>query len=134
MKTRNGYVSNSSSSSFVICGKSITLKQARKLVNDNSKTIMCVAAGRGISGDVEDFIFRMTPYRLKQLKGIRIGDSKFFDVAQSWDLEWSNNIVETTCDFDDVEVIVCNKDNSSPDTDSDDDEKFKEWIDVHRSF
>lgn len=60
MKYREGYVSNSSSSSFMIRGKEIKDKTALKNVIEDGRTVWFVGEGEGTSGDVADFIMKLT--------------------------------------------------------------------------
>ena len=64
MKTRLGFVSNSSSSSCVLTGVSVPFKEVQSLVSGGVQ-VWCSHDGGGLSGDCADFVFQVTPERLQ---------------------------------------------------------------------
>ncbi len=71
MKIRNGYVSNSSSSSFVVVGKKINSPE--KALRQGKNVMVYVPAG-GSSGEAEDWSMFLTRETLQMLY-----DSKWFN-------------------------------------------------------
>lgn len=68
MKTRFGYVSNSSSSSFVVYGNKLnTREELEAALAAGRNVVMAVECG-GSSGDNGDFIARITPERYALMK------------------------------------------------------------------
>lgn len=68
MKTRFGYVSNSSSSSFVVYGNKLgTAEEIESALAAGRNVVMAVECG-GSSGDNGDFIARITPERYALMK------------------------------------------------------------------
>ena len=65
MRSRLGYVSNSSSSSFVVYGDEAgSLDEALGWIGGGEKVI-CVSENSGHSGENADVVFTLTPERLK---------------------------------------------------------------------
>lgn len=130
MKTRFGYVSNSSSSSFVIYGDGLKDAAAVKEAVANGKIVYCVDENGGWSGECADFAFRLTPERLEKI-GAHLDDcmrNKRFSAVQ---VEWAS-------DSDEIQFALAHrtgkclfkfrKDERSPATDAVDDEEFVRWI------
>lgn len=130
MKKRGGYVSNSSSSSFIVYGTVCDFDDIARIL-DKGMEVICVDFGAGTSGDCADFVFSMTKERLALLerhkdtirrKGIGI-ICKWFSVSEEmYDEKMSipDLIGGKFFDF--------SMDYNSPSTDSIDDEDFVEWI------
>lgn len=130
MKKRDGYVSNSSSSSFIVYGTVCDFDDIARIL-DQGMEVICVDFGAGTSGDCADFVFSMTKERLALLerhkdtirrKGIGIF-CKWFSVSEEmYDEKMSipDLIGGKFFDF--------SMDYNSPSTDSIDDEDFVEWI------
>lgn len=130
MKKRGGYVSNSSSSSFIVYGTVCDFDDIARIL-DKGMEVICVDFGAGTSGDCADFVFSMTKERLALLerhkdtirrKGICI-ICKWFSVSEEmYDEKMSipDLIGGKFFDF--------SMDYNSPSTDSIDDEDFVEWI------
>lgn len=88
MKIRNGFVSNSSSSSFVIIGKEI--KNPLQALKENKKVFVYIP-GAGTSGDVEDWGMYIDNESYQILK-----TSKWFD-------GWSSKVIYFECSNDYVD-------------------------------
>lgn len=119
MKIRNGYVSNSSSSSFVIFGHKITnpLKSLKE-----GKRVFLYVEGAGTSGECEDWGMFIDEECLKLLN-----KSKWFDYRKDYSIffECKNNFEEDKKDYDKVnvlediegeEIFAFERDYSSPNT------------------
>lgn len=129
MKTRSGYVSNSSSSSFLVYGNRIDFDDIGKLL-ENGEDVLCVDEGAGTSGDCGDFVFRMTKERFEMLwwcgkkfdeMGVDIINAKF----SIQDLDMGNRI--DVPELKGGRFFEYSMDYNSPETDSVDDERFAEW-------
>lgn len=130
MRTRNGYVSNSSSSSFIVYGKELDYYDAIELMADNENKVICILDHKGTSGDVEDFVFRMTNHRMSVLEknGIDVAqmDGRYILVMK----EWFNDggVMNITEPLTGGRIFDVRKDDSSPCTDSDRDRNFARWV------
>ena len=130
MKTRTNYVSNSSSSSFVVYGTICDFEDIAKTL-DQGREVICVECGAGTSGDCADFVFNMTKERLALLE-------KYKDIIRHKGIEIickSFSVSEDRCDerlsMPDLrggQFFDFDMDYSSPKTDRIDDEDFVEWI------
>ena len=124
---RMGYVSNSSSSSFIVYGEVVGYRDA--LERMDGANVYCIVKDGGTSGDVADFIFRMSPGRMDRLAkaGVDVSKEMFIDVGK---------VMKTNgfyvCDIAEPltggGVYDFDMDHSSPGTDSDDDGNFIDWI------
>ena len=88
MKTRSGFVSNSSSSSFMLCGNRIfTLSWYDLAEIMKSSLIVMRKANGGTSGSCEDFLVRMAPdYVDMFMKAyVNIFALEFFDISYMCD-------------------------------------------------
>lgn len=132
MKTRVSFVSNSSSSSFVVIGKPvISLDEAVEL-SKNGHTVIAELDDCGHSGDVEDFIFRITEQTaeiLKNSKRTAYQKPAYIDVSRI--VGESDDYVEISEDDhnDGSRIWFFDKDDSAPGIRLDDDavEMVKEW-------
>ena len=130
MKIRAGYVSNSSSSSFLVYGqRTKDFDKVGEWLREGKKVIGVDRRG-GSSGDCEDFVFVVTEERYDLLKNC-------VSSLKSREVEYISTvftIVEHRFD-ERVEMPSLsggrfyryNRDYSSPSTDAVDDEKFVEW-------
>ncbi len=132
MKIRIGFVSNSSSSSFVVIGKRvISLDEAVEL-SKNGHTVIAELDDCGHSGDVEDFIFRITEETaeiLKNSKRTAYQKPTYIDVSRI--VGESDDCVEISEDDRNGgnRIWFFEKDDSAPGLRLDDDavEMVKEW-------
>ena len=126
MKIRYSYVSNSSSSSFIIYGNKLIYDEAIKAIKDKSKNIMCVFEGAGTSGDCGDFVFTMTKDRFDLFKkyDVSLKDAKFYDVIKIW----GTDIVDVKEPLTGGRLYEVSKDESSPWNDNADDKMFMKWL------
>ena len=125
MKTRSGYVSNSSSSSFLVYANPVSYSAALAMMGE--RNITCVLKGQGTSGDAEDFVFKMTEGRMKILKKnhIDVSDGLFLEIIRKF--EPKDGMVTIDSDLDGGALFDVVKDDSSPYTDDDDDTSFVDW-------
>ena len=135
MSIRYGYVSNSSSSSFIVYGKKLGLSEALELCKVEGNKVACILPGCGHSGDCADFVFTLSEGRLALLKKCGIDISKYEWNAEFYlsKKEWYNelsSIHEVDEPLDGGCLFVVHKDYSSPVTDADDDEGFLEWLGI----
>ena len=122
MKIRNGYVSNSSSSSFYIFGDKIKMNDVEKCFK-KGKRVLLVKESSGISGDSQDFIAEITENNSNVLlKNLQIFDG-FYVIKYEFDgdlIELKNDIFEKFYHF--------YKDYSS----SNDEKDINEWLEIIR--
>jgi hypothetical protein len=134
MKARNGYVSNSSSSSFIVYGRELDYYEALERMADNGNNVMCILDRKGTSGEVEDFVFRMTNRRMNILEsnGIDIEqmNGRYLLVMK----EWFNDggVMDITEPLTGGRIFEITKDDSSPTSDSDNDRNFARWVKSRR--
>ena len=130
MKTRNGYVSNSSSSSFLVYGNECDFNEIESRIEEG-KNVICADYGGGFSGDCADFVFKMTKERLELLKpyfgilrrrGVSIISVDFSLIEDYFDEKTRIPALKGGKFFE------YSRDYSSPHTDSVDDEDFKDWL------
>ena len=114
MKIRNGYVSNSSSSSFVIVGK-ITNNPLKSL-SENKRVMIYVQSG-GNSGDAEDFAMFIDNeiYEIiNNSKWIKYhSEPIYFEVNKHVHLEDSDCLIVNKA-VNDEQILFFNLDYSSP--------------------
>lgn len=132
MKIRNGYVSNSSSSSFLVYGKYLDYHEAMEEFESGNRRIRCILRNRGTSGDCADYVFLLSKKRLKLLDEhqIDITDAMFVDV-EKW--LWFNDdgVVDIDEPLSGGSLISIQQDDSSPyDNMKDGDSKFVEWCEL----
>lgn len=132
MKIRNGYVSNSSSSSFCIVGKEIDNPLERI---KNGKKVWIIVENGGNSGECEDWAMELNLETFEILK-----KSKWYKSHQEysvfieandnavveWDSNEGDNVLKVEKDIDEC-VFAFNRDYSSPDN-------KKELIDFLEDF
>ena len=134
MRVRNGYVSNSSSSSFIVYGRELDYYEALEMMADNGNNVMCILDREGTSGEVEDFVFRMTNRRMNVLEsnGIDIEqmNGRYLLVMK----EWFNDggVMDITEPLTGGRIFEIRKDDSSPTSDSDNDRNFARWVKSRR--
>ena len=130
MKTREGYVSNSSSSSFIVYGRELDYHEAVELMADKDNNVMCILDKKGTSGEGEDFVFRMTSHRMDILKGNGIDIEKMKGRYLLAMKEWRNNgrVLDIAEPLTGGRVFEIRKDNSSPTSDSDSNMNFARWV------
>ena len=130
MKTRAGYVSNSSSSSFIVYGRELDYHEAVELMADKDNNVVCILNKKGTSGEGEDFVFRMTSHRMDILEGNGIDIKKMKGRYLLAMKEWRNNgrVLDITCPLTGGRVFEIRKDNSSPSSDSDSNMNFARWV------
>ena len=130
MRIRNGYVSNSSSSSFIVYGRELDYHEAVELMADKDNNVVCILDKKGTSGEGEDFVFRMTSHRMDILKGNGIDIKKMKGRYLLAMKEWRNNgrALDIACPLTGGRVFEIRKDNSSPASDSDSNMNFARWV------
>ena len=131
MKSRFGYVSNSSSSSFLVYGlQTETYDDIREWLEEG-RTVYCIDEGAGTSGDCEDFVFKMTPERFDLLKKYedRMMRDRCVDIICA-DSSWIECLDEKVGhpDLSGGMFFHFYRDYSSPQTEAVDDKDFLEWI------
>ena len=133
MKTRTSFVSNSSSSSFIVYGKKTYFDELDKDMTKDGHEVICVLDSQGISGDVEDFVFTVTPYRVKQLDKCGIGfrsRGHFIEVFKRWHND--DVVMDITEPLTGGRIMSITKDYSSPCTDADNDKDFRKWLEYKK--
>ena len=122
MKVRSNYVSNSSSSSFIIYGRtSSTFEDIEEWLNEGKDAYIILRDG-GFSGDCADLVVKMTPKRYSLLRPYfyKLDDC---DIVCA-DFTCSEGTPVSTGRLDGGVFFIYNMDYSSPSTDDDDDEDF----------
>lgn len=131
MRLRVGYVSNSSSTSFIVYGAIVDYSDVEKLISDGYEVI-CILDSKGTSGDVADFVFTVTQYRLKVLSehGIDISNGEFIQV-KGHVCVGENDELMITSPLSGGRLMEIDEDYSSPNSDSDNDQKFADWVEFN---
>ncbi len=130
MKIRSNFVSNSSSSSFIIYGKKIDFYDINQedLLDATKNKIICVLDGQGTSGECENFVFTVTPARIKLLQKNKIPfeNGEFYEVIKQW--KDDEEIINITEPLTGGRLYTIVKDYSSPATDSERNPDFLKWV------
>lgn len=132
MKTRIGFVSNSSSSSFVVIGKRvISLDEAVEL-SKKGHTVIAELDDCGHSGDVEDFIFRITEETAAILRNSRMltwRQPTYVDVSTEVKDSLDNVVITEKQRSDGSRIWFFDKDDSAPGLRLDEEamEMIKDW-------
>lgn len=130
MRKRNGYVSNSSSSSYIVYGEEVVVKALDGLLEQGNK-IVCVDEDAGTSGECEDFIFTLTPERLAVLRkyGVKLENMTFIKVLKECDVDGRNgHEFKVEEPMEKGAFFSFDKDYSSPNDDTADGKKFMKWV------
>ena len=126
MKLRGSYVSNSSSSSYIIYGDIIeSFDEIRKSLA-RGETVIGVQKDGGYSGDCADFVFNFTPERLKKLDKCFIGDN-CLAIRKKWISKDKYGCFQIP-KSEGGRLFSFRRDYSSPRTDSVADERFDTWL------
>ena len=137
MKKRYGYVSNSSTSSFLVYGYDADVKNKREfehLVQTCKDKVFCYLDGYGTSGDAGNFGFVVTPERLEIMKKHHVSlfdrnyhyNPSVFVVVKEWRGYHKRKTVDKKLAFGHFMNFEC--DFSSPETDDADDKNFLDWV------
>lgn len=119
MKIRQGFVSNSSSSSFIVIGKKI--KDPAKALKEGKRVMVFVEAG-GISGECEDwsmFLDKDSFAILKVSRWFKNQDPAYIEVNEKAGSSWNQKIFDYQLNVEeDVSgrVFAFYRDYSSPDS------------------
>lgn len=120
MKIRTSYVSNSSSSSFVILGRYIT-GDIKKLLEEGKEIFVIVEEG-GTSGDCEDWIMKLDEAsysKLNKSAWFKRQEPKYIlsevPVLSRWDDEEGFDKLSVLNDAENVSILYFDRDYSSPD-------------------
>ena len=101
-------------------------------MSDETKNkIICVLDGQGTSGECENFVFTLTPARIKMLQKNKIPfeNGDFFEVIKQWDND--SGIINITEPLTGGSLYTIRKDYSSPTTDNDKNPDFLKWVHSH---
>ena len=131
MKIRTGYVSNSSSSSFVVYGTVVTTFAELKRLLEKGESVVCVDTGGGTSGEAQDFVFNATPERIQEIEKKYRGQKNlpFYAIQKDYIvLEDDEEIDMSLPESRGHRLFRFKKDYSSPVTDGVDDEHFQDWL------
>ena len=118
MKIRSGFVSNSSSSSFIVFGHKIS--NPEKAIKENKKVLVHIA-GAGTSGDAEDwamFLDKESYDILKEHEWFKrnSGYATYVECTDAPDVDYRDDTININSDIDGEEVFFFDRDYSSPDT------------------
>ena len=138
MIRRIGYVSNSSSSSFLVYGNRLDYETALKRMKNKKHDVLCILDGFGTSGSAEDFVFKMSPSRMELLEKSKldITDSyygaKFIEVKK-----WlGGDIINVRKPLEGGCFIEFTADNSSAlyKKEKANDDAFNKWVDFQKEM
>lgn len=117
MKIRSGFVSNSSSSSFVIFGKRIG--NPEKAIKEGKKVFVHLDGG-GTSGEAEDWGMWLDTKcwnLLKESDWFKYYTPHYFECPDTFEAsKEKENAVSISSDIEGLEIFGFNRDYSSPDT------------------
>ena len=129
MKARLGYVSNSSSSSFLVYGNRIKDEDALERAFDEGRHVICVDECGGTSGDVAACVFDVTRERYDIIK--RMLDH-FFDsqlkLIDATACAYPEDTLIELSNCRDGRLFYFDRDENSPQSDSLKDEYFRSWL------
>ena len=133
MKTRFGYVSNSSSSSFMVYGEETRDEAEIERAVSSGKTVVCVDEHAGCSGECADFVFRLTPERLGRIKAtqcmpLMLKRGRFHVLLSEETFDGDCTMDVTTPGISGKCLFKYRRDDRSPETDAVDDEEFACWL------
>lgn len=130
MKTRFGYVSNSSSSSFILYGvPTESVEDIESWLEEEGTKIICVAEDQGSSGDVADFVFTLTKPRyflLKKCMGRLLSDSSFHVIREMYQND-DDAVVVQMPELKNGHIFRFDRDDKSPSSDNLEDPMFLRW-------
>ena len=127
MKTRSSYVSNSSSSSFIIYGTpAVTFDEVKQWLADGEE-VFAVAENEGSSGDCADVVVKMTENRLDAIMEMYGGRKKlpFHFIKNGYVFKSEDDV--SFPDSNGGCLFFFDRDYSSPD--DDDEYGFSSWLD-----
>ncbi len=128
MKTRSSYVSNSSSSSFIIYGTpAVTFDEVKQWLADGEE-VFAVAENEGSSGDCADVVVKMTENRLDAIMEMHGGRKKlpFHFIKKIYVFKSEDDV--SFPDSNSGCLFCFDRDYSSPKDDDDDEYGFSSWL------
>ena len=136
MKIRYSFISNSSSSSFIIIGKAIINELELTNIFNNFKKVLVLIENGGTSGDCEDWVAELTQKqfnKLEKTKWFQIrkdrGDVYLFDTSIKGTFRFNEVVGKYEFYDENFNQLVCReilKDYSSPNSNKEFNEFIKE--------